>query len=110
MTIHTTPTGTVTLVSTWGHGKGQPVNSSRPAIVTTDDGDGHESAWSYTGKMGDALVTLARLERRIRRGDGFVAIRLGNGYTVERAPDDFMVEIDGEFVANAKAFPDIIAY
>lgn len=111
MSFHHTPTGFVELLSTWGHGKGAWANAHRPATLITDDGDGHYQQWKFTGDLNDALVTLARLEKFIRGGD-HVAIREGNGYYVERAPDDFWVEDEerGEFVPNLAAYPNVIAY
>lgn len=111
MSFHRTPTGLVELLSTWGHGKGTPANAHRPATLITDDGDGHYQQWKFTGDLNDALVTLARLEKFIRRG-GHVAIRDGNRYYVETAPDDFWVEDEerGESVPNLSAYPNVIAY
>lgn len=109
MAIHRTESGFVELLSSWGHGRGIPGNPRRPATLITDDGDGHYQQWGYTGRLADALLTLARLERSIRAGD-HVAVRYGHGYYVERAPDDFWIERDGEFSANLAAYPDVIAY
>lgn len=110
MSFHLTPTGHVEFVSEWGHGKGSPINPKRPAIITTDDGDGHYQAWSYTGDQLDALKTLARLERRLTSGDGYVAVRSGNSYALESAPDDFWIEENEEFQPNTAAYPQVIAW
>ena len=111
MSFHKTQTGLVELLSTWGHGKGVGGNPWRPATLITDDGDGHYQQWKFTGKLFDALVTLAQLEPRIQGHGGFVARVDGNGYVVEPAPDDFWVEQEnGDFVPNLAAYPDVIAY
>jgi hypothetical protein len=111
MSFHRTPTGFVELLNTWGHGRGTPGNARRPATLITDDGDGHYQQWKYTGKLIDALVTLARLEKFISGNyDAHVAIRSGAGYYVERAPDDFWIEQGDEFAPNLAAYPDVIAY
>ena len=80
MSFHRTPSGFVQLVQEWGPGKGTPANAKRPATLITDDGDGHYQQWKYTGKLTDALVTLARRERFISGNyDAQVAIRSGAG-------------------------------
>lgn len=108
-TTHRTASGFVTLISEWGHGKGLMPNTNRPATLITDDGDGHSQQWSYTGRLQDALETLANKERAILSGD-HVAIRSGAGYSVTTAPDDFWIEQDGEMVPNLAAYPNVIAY
>ena len=86
MSFHRTPTGFVELLNTWGHGRGTPGNARRPATLITDDGDGHYQQWKYTGKLIDALVTLARLEKFISGNyDAHVAIRAGAA-TMSSAP------------------------
>ncbi len=113
MSFHRTPTGFVELLSSWGDGKGTPANENRPATLVTDDGDGHYEQWKYTGKLDDALVTLARLDKHISGSydPPYVAIRLGAGYYIERAPEDFWIEnSEGEFAPNLEAYPDVIAY
>lgn len=111
MTIHQTASGFVELVAEWGHGKGSRPNTRQPATLTTDDGDGHYEQWKYTGKLEDALSTLASLEHAVARGE-HVAIRNGNGYYVDRAPDDFWIEDEdaGEFRPNLAAYPNVIAW
>jgi hypothetical protein len=107
MTVHRTETGLVELIATWGHGRACPISPSRPAVLTTDDGDGHLQAWRWTGKLNDALVTLANLERL--KNDK-VVVRYGAGYAIEPAPDGFWVETDGEMVPNTARYPEVIRW
>jgi hypothetical protein len=121
MSFHRTPTGSVELLSSWGHGQGVPANTERPATLVTDDGDGHYQQWKFTGDLNDALVTLARLEKFITGNyDPHVAVRCGAGYRIEPTPDDFWIDertgkppSDDEFeqlVPNLAAYPGVIAY
>ena len=108
MTIHKTASGYIERLATGGHGK--PFNfaawSRRPATLTTDDDDGHYEAWSFTGKKADAVQTLAHLLQR----DDRVVVFDGDRLNVERAPDDFWIEADGEFTPNTAAYPNVVAY
>jgi hypothetical protein len=108
MNIHKTATGHIERLATGGHGKpfAWATWSNRPATLTTDDDDGHFEAWGFTGKKSDAVATLAQFFVR----DDRVVLLEGNTLRVERAPDDFWIEADGEFVANVAAHPDIVAY
>ena len=111
MSFHKTATGYVELICSWGHGRGSMPNTRRPATLTTDDGDGHYQQWKYTGRLGDALFTLARLDVA-RQNSGNVAVREGAGYHIEPAPEDFWIEDTdaGEWKPNLAAFPNVIAY
>ena len=111
MTIHQTASGFVEFVCKWGHGRGSMPNTSQPATLTTDDGDGHYEQWKYTGKLEDALTTLAGLDLAADDGDR-VAIREGNGYHIARSPEGFWMENEatGERIPNSDAFPNVIAY
>ena len=103
MSYHRTHSGHVEFICAWGHGKGSPGNPRRPATLITDDGDGHYQQWKYEGKLDDALKTLARIERRITDGGGdYVAMRYGNGYVIEDAPEDFW--------NDPAKYPNIIVY
>jgi len=76
--------------------------------LITDDGDRHYQQWKYRGRLEDALVTLAHLERGI--GENNIAVRNGAGYALMQAPRDFWIERDGEYVPNRAAYADVIAY
>ena len=107
--FHRTETGLTQLVCEWGNGKGSEPKTNRPATIVTNDGDGHYQQWSFTGRIEDALVTLARLEKPIRKG-GHVAIREGAGYCVESEPDDFWIEENDKFYPNLAAYQNAIAW
>lgn len=60
MTYHTTKTGSIELLDSWGHGRAAKGDwGRRPATLIADDGDGHFDAWSYTGDRNDAATTIA---------------------------------------------------
>jgi hypothetical protein len=64
MTIHTTATGAITLLDTWGHGvspRSRNWWANAPAVIRGDDGDGHFSAWKVDGSMADAAAKLGEL-------------------------------------------------
>ncbi len=113
MTIHRTDSGFVELLASVRGNNRLGVSYRRPATVFTDSDDTRQ-AWSYTGKQIDALKTLASLERLHNE---FVAMRHGNSYRVETAPEDFWiaseVDEDGEalvFAPNLDKYPDALAW
>jgi len=58
-TTHRTETGSVRLVDSWGHGRAPRANwIATPAVITTDDDDGHYEAWVYTGRFRDAARVI----------------------------------------------------
>lgn len=109
MSFHATTTGHIELLDRWGHGK--PARGdwrSRPATVIVDDGDGHYTAWAYTGALRDAATVAARFDMR---NDGrHVAVLSGNEVSMEPTPDDFWIEIDDGFTPNTARYSNVVAY
>lgn len=107
MSYHETSTGHIEIVDQWGHGKAPKRNwSSRPATLVVDDGDGHYTAWAFTGNRRDAAVTAARFDLRAEK----IAVLSGAGVTIENPPADFWIEAAGDLQPNLTAYPDVIAY
>ena len=117
--IHRTASGSVSLVETWGHG----VQASSdyhiapwPCFITSDDGDGHYSAWRITGKMRDAAKVVGRLELGDRRDSPDVAVFHNRHVSIERAPEGFWINVmddDGDLIetkaADPALFPAVVA-
>jgi hypothetical protein len=84
MAYHRTASGAIDLVDEWGHGRNARGDwSFAPATIVVDDGDGHYSAWRYTGRKRDAIATAARF---LRAPDPMVIVCFGNDvYPVGRA-------------------------
>lgn len=88
------------MLDSWGHGKAPRGDwTARPATLTLDDGDGHFSAWSYTGSTHDAALTLAGF---LKSGDAMLAVLDGaRVYMIPRdewAPgvEEIETDADGE--------------
>lgn len=63
MSYHRTDSGHIEIIDQWGHGKA-PSHSWAyvPAVITIEDGDGHYTAWKYSGSRQDAAFKAACLE------------------------------------------------
>ena len=115
--IHRTASGSVTLVETWGHGTRVSRDyDTAPCFITSDDGDGHYSAWRITGKTRDAAEVVGRLELGDRRDSPDVAVFQNRHVSVERAPEGFWIDVlddDGELLETKSAdpalFPAVVA-
>lgn len=116
MTIHLTASGSITLLAKWGHGRACSIDTSRPATILADDGDGHYEAWAVRGKMRDAAMTLAGF-----LPDSSTKIVTFDGREVryEDAPEDFWLDKETglpstdeteESVPNLAAHPSAIAW
>lgn len=107
---HRTQTGTVELIDEWGHGKPESGNwDIAPAVFKADDGDGHYSAWRWSGKIEDAHDVVAGF----MTSDNNVIMRDGINLKTIQTPDDFWEESwkkDGTFDVSAKYSRDCIAY
>ena len=116
--MHRTASGSVTLVETWGHGiNATSDDHGAPCSITSDDGDGHYSAWRVTGKMRDAAEVVGRLELGAHENDGMVAVFQNRHVSVERAPEGFWIDVlddDGEILETKSAdlalFPAVAAW
>lgn len=107
MTIHTTKSGTIELITQWGHGRGVPVHPNRPAIIVTDDGDGHYAAWKFTGALRAAAERLAAFD-----ADKGFSVLNGNHLTLmpwDSCPDAWIIENeDSDPVFNWAKYPNAI--
>lgn len=64
MTYHHTASGHIEMLDKWGHGRAPSGDwHNRPATLIDDDGDGHYSAWAYSGDKLDAARKLAEFFR-----------------------------------------------
>ena len=117
-TIHRTASGSVTLVETWGHGTRVSRDyDTAPCFITSDDGDGHYSAWRVTGKTRDAAEVVGRLELGAHENDGMVVVFQNRHVSVERAPERFWIDVlddDGALIetkaADPALFPAVVAW
>ena len=115
--MHRTASGSVTLVETWGHGTNATSDyHGAPCSITSDDGDGHYSAWRVTGKTRDAAEGVGRLELGAHENDGMVVVFQNRHVSVERAPEGFWIDLlddDGELLETKSAdlalFPAVVA-
>ena len=110
MSFHRTASGSITLRDQWGHGKAARCDwYSTPATIVVDDGDGHYTAWSYTGRMRDAAETAARFD--LRNDGRYVAVLEGTSVNMQQPPADFwIVQPDGSVEPNTAAHPEVLAY
>lgn len=104
MTTHTTATGMIELVDSWGHGKVASGDWHKsPATIIVDDGDGHYDAWRFTGARKDAVAKAASF---VSTRDGqYVIVDDGDEVFALQTPDDLFPAIeweDGEPVDWAK--------
>jgi hypothetical protein len=108
--IHLTPSGAVERIAQWGPRGGSPrPHPDLPAVIRTNDGDGHHEAWRYTGRREDAIAVLAPF---VRRAAEHVVFARGDSLEAERAPPDFWImdEAAGHFLPNLAAYPDAVSY
>lgn len=106
--IGRTDSGHVACVGQWGHGRAPAADFDKmPATIIADDGDGHHTAYQFTGAARDAMALLA--PRFVRDGK-IVVSDSATRLTVERAPDDFWIERSDEFIANTATYPNVLAY
>ena len=98
--------GHISLIDSWGHGKGPRHDWSRAvSVIVTDDGDGHYDAWRFSGKRALAMEKLS--EFWVDK-DG-VSVAEGNTLTLIEPPDDFWVEDSaGDFHPDFKKYPNIM--
>lgn len=60
MAFHTTNSGSIDRVDTWGRGKTASAEwRNVPAVIVVDDGDGGMEAWKFTGTRADAAAKAA---------------------------------------------------
>lgn len=113
-TIHTTKTGTVTLLGReWRDGA---MPGARPGVACLMVHDDVTNAiWKFTGKRRDAAETVGRLYVGSREK---MAVLCGSHIEIESPAADLMIgkgepNEDGEyddFEFNAAAYPDVVAY
>ena len=114
MTFHKTKSGSVELIDSYGHGKSARGNwASAPATLICDDGDGHYDVWKYSGKLDDAVETVAKF---YTGNDGLYIVEhitRGRLDTVP-VPDDFWIEDSSDSWSDVKPnldkYPHTVAY
>ena len=101
MAYHRTATGGIEQVDTWGHGRVAHGDwYSAPATIVVEDGDGHYTAWRYTGQKNDAIVVASQFIG----GDVEIVLMVceGNSVFPVRRPDwvdgveEIITDADGE--------------
>lgn len=113
-TVHTTKTGTVTLLGREWRDGAMPSAHAGVACLTVHD-DVINAVWKFTGKLRDAAETVGQLYVGSREK---MAVLSGSHIEIEQPTDDLMIgkgapNEDGEyddFEFNTTAYPDVVAY